>query len=376
MTMTMFDAPSFFPSSAPTRIKRLVRSLALAAVVATALGVLSLGASSPALAQAEPTIKQIYDMAASGKLPEAQTMVQQVLVAHPKSAKAHFVQAELFARQGNAPRAREALAEADRLEPGLAFVKPEVVRSLRAQLQAQPLVNRSLESGDVSRPSATSALVISQKSTAWVWQGLMFLALGVGAAVLIFKKMTAKQSVTTPGGTYSSPAHNPNGAAGPFAGGLSGPQTFGNGGGGGGVNSPSPYGQNYAQPGQAGYGQQPAGGMMSGMGGRVAGGLATGLAVGAGVMAAQAIGRSFSGNDAAGHADRVSGGTGSSGTVASPGSLTGEAGDPMGGNRDLGNRDMGGQNFGLNDAAGNSWDDAGSADSFSADAGGGGDWDS
>lgn len=367
--MTLFDASSFFAGFAPSRIKHALRGAALAAVVATVLGALSLGASSAAMAQAEPTIKQIYDTAASGKMPEAQTMVEQVLAAHPKSAKAHFVQAELFARQGNAPRAREALAEADRLEPGLAFVKPEVVQSLRAQLQARPAANRSLESGDVSRSSAISTQPISQKSTAWVWQGLMFLALGVGAAVLIFKKMTAKQPVPTPSGMYSSPPQNPNGAAGPFEGGLSGPQTFGNG---GGANSPSPYGQNYAQPGQAGYGQQPAGGMMSGMGGRVAGGLATGLAVGAGVMAAQAIGNSFS-HRGDGNGDHGNRAFGNDTATGNPGSLAGEAGDPMGASRDTANRDMGGQNFGFNDGAGNGWDDGGSADSFS-DAGGG-DWD-
>ena len=382
-----------FEISAPNRaygvngIRRAARSLALAAVMATAVGALGLGASSPAMAQAEPTLKQIYETAAAGKLPEAQIMVQQVLVAHPKSAKAHFVQAEMFSRQGNLPRAREALAEADRLEPGLPFVKPEVVQVLRKQLEARPSAapggTKALNAPQSRTESGASMNAAAPAGSPFPWGVGLALGIPVLAAAVYFglRKKSAPPAAT---GFRNAAADNNNsyynnnntGGMGGAGNGLGGPQTFGS----GGAPAPSPYGQNYAQPGQAGYGQpgygqgqpgqQAGGGMMSGMGGRVAGGLATGLAVGAGVMAAQAIGRSFSGNDQAGHADKMSANAGNNSNAANPGSLAGDAGDPMGG----GNRDMGGQNFGFNDAAGNSWDDGGSADTFSADAGGG-DWD-
>ena len=66
--------------------------------------------------------------------------------------------------------------------------------------------------------------------------------------------------------------------------GLSGPQSFGNG---SGVIQPA-----YPQPGYPrGYPQQAG----TGLGGRIMGGVATGLAVGAGVMAAEAIGRNLMG---------------------------------------------------------------------------------
>jgi hypothetical protein len=61
---------------------------------------------------------------------------------------------------------------------------------------------------------------------------------------------------------------------------LSGPQTFGT------DVSAAPG------SGQAPYGPAPG----SGLGGKVMGGLATGLAVGAGVVAAQAIGKSLMGD--------------------------------------------------------------------------------
>ena len=391
----MFN-PLLFEISVPHRLNRAVRSLALAAVMATAVGAFGLGASSPAMAQAEPTLKQIYETAAAGKLPEAQIMVQQVLVAHPKSAKAHFVQAEMFSRQGNLPRAREALAEADRLEPGLPFVKPEVVQVLRKQLEARPSAaaggTKALNAPQSRTESSASMNTTTPAGSSFPWGVGLALGIPVLAAAIYFglKKKSAPPAATgfrnaaadnnnSYTGTGTGTGAMPTAATGGMGGagsGLSGPQTFGS----GGAPAASPYGQNYAQPGQAGYGQpgygqgqpgqQAGGGMMSGMGGRVAGGLATGLAVGAGVMAAQAIGRSFSGNDPAGHADKAAANTGSTGNTANPGTLAGDAGDPMGG----GNRDMGGQNFGFNDAAGNSWDDGGSADTFSADAGGG-DWD-
>src|SRR5450759_5407336 len=78
-----------------------------------------------AMAQAEPTINQVYQAAQAGRLEQAQVMMQQVLVAHPGSAKAHFVQAELWARQGKLGQARDALASAEKLAPSLPFAKPE-----------------------------------------------------------------------------------------------------------------------------------------------------------------------------------------------------------------------------------------------------------
>ena len=77
-----------------------------------------------AMAQSEPTLGQIYEAAQGGRMEQAQTMMQQVLVAHPGSGKAHFVQAELFARQGKLGLARESLATAERLAPGLPSIQP------------------------------------------------------------------------------------------------------------------------------------------------------------------------------------------------------------------------------------------------------------
>ena len=299
-------------------LRLILASLALACAAFTV--------NTPALAQAEPSINQIYEAAQSGKLDQAQTMIQQVLILHPNSAKAHYVQAELFARQGLGPKGREALATADKLAPGLPFAKPEAVQALRAQLSSTSGATPIKQAFGMDTPAT---------ATSSVSPGLLLL-LGAGVVGLVVwlirRKPAAPVDYTAPANTATA-----SGAGLGIGGGLNGPQTFG--------TSPVPgYGQ-------TAYGQQPA---ATGMGGRVMGGLATGLAVGAGVMAAQAIGKNLMGNDE--H-------NSNSGAAHLNDNAVNRL-EPL-----SGNADMGGQNFGLNDSA--SWDDAGSAD-----VGGGGDWDS
>ncbi|WP_114971190.1 hypothetical protein [Rhodoferax ferrireducens] len=301
-----------------------------------------------AMAQSEPTLKQVYAEAQAGRLEQAQVMMQQVLVAHPGSAKAHFVQAELSARQGKMSHAREALASAEKLAPGLAFAKPEAVQALRTQLAAKNSApaNNGSNSNSSSRapatvaPAAYSAPAAPASSFPW---GLA-LALGGGAiAIGIF--LTRKKAATAamPPAAYANPAAMPGGLNGQQGFGMA--NTMGNNAGGGAV-APG-FGQ------QPGYGQQPAYGQPAGMGlgGKVMGGLATGLAVGAGVMAAQAIGKSLMGHDTP-PAQK-------SDTAANNGV------EPLASNNDLG-----GQNFGVNDTS--SWDDGDAL----ASSGDGGDWDS
>ena len=377
--------------------RRQAHALALAAVIGVA-AVSAVGFGSPALAQSEPTINQIYDTARAGKVAEAQAMVEKVLTAHPQSAKAHFVQAELFARQGNAARAREALAQADKLAPGLSFASADAVQALRRQLTAKPAATSGLSDNSGARSSTANPVnsarpePIPAKSPFPLGLGLALGGAAIGAAIYFARR--TKTSSGLVGSASSSAGDNvpantfqPNAAA-PAGSGLSGPQSFGMGTAGarpsyGPVSSANGYGYGYGQATPAGGYPQPGAGagaapsVMSGMGGRLAGGLATGLAVGAGVMAAQAIGNSFShrgdsnssGATGGEHGNRASG---DNSAASNPGSLAADAGQPLSGNSDLG-----GQNFGMNDSASaGGWDDAGSQDSFSADmGGGGGDWD-
>ena len=288
------------------------------------LAVVALLGFGLAMAQSEPTLNQVYEAAQAGHLEQAQTMMQQVLVAHPNSGKAHYVQAELAARQGQMDRAREALATAEKLSPGLSFAKPEAVQALRTQLAAR------------SSPRAMNSPAVRESAPASPFPWGLALALGGGLialAIIMLRKKPTPEFAPQPIYASQNPAQGS---------GLMGPQGFGMG---GGAMAPG-YGQpGYGQP---GYGQ-PAG---SGMGGRLMGGLATGLAVGAGVMAAEAIGKSLMG----GHDDH---------------SRQLDNGNNNGYDQPFtGNNDMGGQNFGVADNS--SWDDGSSV--ASSDDGGG--WDS
>lgn len=99
-----------------------------------------------------PTIDQIYLAEQAGRADEAQRMIAQVLAARPASAKAHYVQAEVYARAGKMTLARAELAKAQQLEPSMAFAKPHAIAELRAQLAA-----RSHQDPAMTLPQSTTA---------------------------------------------------------------------------------------------------------------------------------------------------------------------------------------------------------------------------
>ena len=283
-------------------LNRLFRTVLLCLALST----------SWAMAQPEPSMAEVYAAAQAGHLDKAQTMIQQVLVSHPNSAKAHYVRAELFAREGKSRLAQESLQEAERLSPGLHFAKPESVSALKAQIAELGAhstgARTSTAPGSASVPSASSTS--SAPVTATDHNYTMWLALAGGVVLLVVLALRSRPSAS--------------GSA------LSGPQTFGN-------TASAPY---------------PAATTEPSMGSRIMGGVATGLAVGAGVMAAEAIGRRLMDRDepgAHGHEAVGSAGAGISGGGFSPLDT---------------NADMGGDNFGVSDGG---WDDSGS--------GGGSDWD-
>ena len=289
---------------------------------------LSLMGTGLAMAQAEPTLNQVYTTAQSGKIDDAQTMIQQVLISHPNSGRAHFVRAELFARQGKLALARESLVNAEKFAPGLPFAKPAAVQALRLQLAGNSVGNSAGRAIDRPQVSTAAPLAPLQSTPALSWLLPLLLAGGVIAGGYFLFRRKAPTTAAL------QPRYEPQG-------GLSGPQSFGIGNGVGPGGSP-------VQPGNAqgayppGAYPQPAG---SGLGGRIMGGVATGLAVGAGVMAAEAIGKTLMG-----------------------GHTSAGAANPMDNAPALDtNRDMGGADFGINDTG--SWDDAGSSDV------GGSDWD-
>jgi uncharacterized protein len=249
-----------------------------------AVAALSIGATfalgSPSFAQAaDPTMNQIYEAAAGGHLDQAQQMITQVLADHPTSAKAHYVQAELYAKEGKNSLARTELATAERLNPGLTSFSPRSVQELKSQL------------GQSTRPTGSQIISMPARSEAhFPWGGLIIGLIVVGLLLMLFRRRTPQYPVM--------------GAPGTAAGGPGAPPGYG----------PQGYGP--------GYGPAPMGG---GMGSGIAGGLASGLAVGAGVVAGEELAHHF-----------LDGGHREGGVIPSA-----DAAEPGYSNSDMGGNDFG-----------------------------------
>jgi uncharacterized protein len=73
-----------------------------------------------------------------GNDPALQQVPDQVLADHLRSARAHYLAAQLAARAGRLADARGELDEAEQLDPGLPFASPGAVRALQAELGLGP----------------------------------------------------------------------------------------------------------------------------------------------------------------------------------------------------------------------------------------------
>lgn len=274
------------------------RQLLVAALLAASL------ASGAVLAE-EPSLHQVYQTAEAGHLDQARSMMDEVLKNHPDSGKAHYVKAELLARQGLARQASAELATAERLAPGLPFAKPDAVRELRQ------LVGTASTAQSAPRSFAPAA-GLAPAAGGFPW-GMVLVGVGVLAFIVIVARRMAPQRV-------APTAYGANGGYGAAGAGMA---------------PPAPYG---GMPGGAN-----TAGTGPGLGSRVMGGLATGAALGAGMVAGEALASHF--------LDRHDDPTPRK-AISDPGPL--DLGNPMIGDS---NDDMGGADFGVSD--GSSWDDGG-----------------
>ena len=171
------------------------------------LAVLALGIAGTAFADTDATPHQIYEAAQSGHLAEAQQMIDQVLRDHPQNAKAHFIAAELDARIGDLPAARQQLATARQLDPALGFATAPSLSALERQLTGM----RAVIPGPGSQAFAPA---VRHSSIPW---GLIII-LAIGAFVLwsIFRSRAQRAyaqnygpGVLPPGNPGMQPGYGP-----------------------------------------------------------------------------------------------------------------------------------------------------------------------
>jgi hypothetical protein len=269
-------------------------------VITFALLFLTVCCTAPAFAEEDATMHQVYLAAEAGKFNEAQSMMDKVLQDHPNSAKAHFVEAELLAKQGLFSNAGEELNTAERLQPGLSFAKPEALQNLKSRI--------ALASNGAMQPNITGQSIASNFKN---WIPSVFLILGIGLIVLLIGFMSRRNSRMIPTNNYSG-------------------------------NVPSP---NIPTVGTSGAGSvmgQPAAGVM---GSGIMGSLATGAAMGAGVVAGEALMNHF----IDGNKNNV---------ISEPPVHVTSPWNPSSNMSET--DDMGGTDFGITDAS--SWDDDGVSD--------------
>jgi hypothetical protein len=230
---------------------------------------------------AEPTIHEVYEAFHSGNQTEAHEMINKVLNAHPNSAKAHFVDAEILAREGKIAEAKEELATAQRLAPGLPFAKPSSVSAI-TQVLSQNDNNKLINS--------IGSNYEKQKKEHFPWMLLMVVVAAIVIVIMIVKSFFTNNSQNRNYDSSPQPYRNSNYDSSPQpyrnSNYDSSPQPYRN------SNYPQGF-QNNGPVGQPNYVNQPYPQQNTGMGGGIMSGLATGAAVGVGVVAGEALAHHF-----------------------------------------------------------------------------------
>jgi hypothetical protein len=211
----------------------------------------ALFATAPVFAAAaDPSIHQVYEAAASGHYEDAQAMMDKVLRDHPNSATAHYVEADLLAKQGHMSQAQGELSTAERIDPSLKFAKPQALQELRSVIAGgQHVATRQV----YAQPQPVYQQPITRHSSDGGSGGGMTIIIVIAMVILFFfiVRMFSRRNTVVQGGY------------------------------------PAGYGPGGVQQ---GYGPGYGPGMgQGGIGSGILGGLATGAAVGAGIVAGEEL---------------------------------------------------------------------------------------
>jgi uncharacterized protein len=251
------------------------------------------------VAFAEATLPEVYQAVQAGQLAKADVMMKEVLQNHPNSAKAHYVAAELYVKEGKLEAARSHFLKAESLAPGLPFAQADSVQKLQMQLASS-----------AGAPVASTSSIFSSP----LFWGLI--AILVVGTIMVLKRRK-RDAIEV----YNAPAAGYPGTPG----------------------GPAPY------PG--GPGAPGAPGAPGGVGSGLMGSLATGAALGAGMYAGQALASHLMGGHE-GNAGNANAGNPNLTQVGGP-----VFDDPNFGVRDASSWDDGGSAGGWDDSGGDFMND-------------------
>jgi tetratricopeptide (TPR) repeat protein len=188
-----------------------------------------------AFAFALPTPKEIEAAVKAGHLPQAESMLREVIKEKPASAKARYELGQVLAREGRNAEARSELLEAQRLDSSLKFATdPQRFRDLLNKIPGETSAP-ALPTGNAAR-QLTNAPVPGTPSFP-----LLYVVVGGGLVLLVWVLLRNRSAgqrpplpAAAPGGTLSGgygagygpapgPAQNPgSGVGGTLLGGVAG----------------------------------------------------------------------------------------------------------------------------------------------------------
>jgi len=155
-----------------------------------------------AIATALPTSEAVQAEVKAGHYAQAESMMHEVVAAKPKSAKAHYVYAEILAHNGRFDQAAREAQQAREIDPAIGFTDVAKFRDFEQLMQREQQAQRA--SSNVA-PRATAVAPApayreaprSNGLPGWVW-GLG----GAAIAVLIWRLIAARSAASAPAAGY------------------------------------------------------------------------------------------------------------------------------------------------------------------------------
>ena len=239
-------------------------------------------------ALALPSPKDIEAAVSAGQLPQAETMLREVLQAKPRSAKAHYELGQVLARQGKYVEAQLALEQAKSIDPALQFASsPEAFAktydTVKAQVRAVPApATANPQIAARQDVPAHSAANVSDSGGGFHW---MYVWVLVGGMVLLGLILRRSAPAATPSAASPATPDRASPMASVASGGIIGSAIHPTPASAAATAAPRGFGAQYAPAAPAPGHYPPAGapgpatGGMGAMGGAVLGGVA-GLAAG------------------------------------------------------------------------------------------------
>ena len=157
-----------------------------------------------ALAFALPSPKDIEAAVSQGQLPQAESMLREVIEAKPQSAKAHYELGQVLLREHRAKEAHSELLAAKAMDPSLKFAtSPQQFEAILAQANALPTHSSTASQATTSTTSANphpGSPSESGFSLTYVW-------IGIAALMVIALLIRSRRPAPAP---YAPPAPDMN----------------------------------------------------------------------------------------------------------------------------------------------------------------------